>query len=169
LAKQTFSRIKGCFILGTEGSVGAKRDLASTVRPPLRDGQYKGVSGDEVPGISRQPSGNAVRKPRGAVYPERPFLVEEGAQQGVKSDQMIDMGMGNEYFTNLEQLPGREVVQVAAVEKQGFTAMGEADIKTRVAERTVNESGVEDRPHVRRLPEKRHGRKEFRWKFPGRL
>ena len=78
--------------------------------------------------------------------------MEESAQQGVEPDQVVDMGMRDENLTDLEYLPGCEEVQVAAVEEQGFTAMGQADIESGVAEGVVNESGIEDGSHIHLFP-----------------
>jgi hypothetical protein len=85
--------------------------------------------------------------------------VEESAQQGVEPDQVVDMGMRDENLTDLECFPGCEEVQVAAVEEQGFTAMGQADIESGVAEGIVNESGIEDGSHVHLLPKSGMARK----------
>jgi hypothetical protein len=78
--------------------------------------------------------------------------VEEGAQQGVEPDQVVDMGMRDENIANFEHFPGCEVVQIAAIEEQGFAAMSQADIESGVAEGIVNESGIEDGSHIHLFP-----------------
>jgi hypothetical protein len=75
------------------------------------------------------------------------------------------MGMGDENFTDFEHFSGSEGVEVATVEEQGFTAMGQADIENGVAEGVVNESGIEDGSHVPLLPKNGTARKKFRRTF----
>ncbi len=53
LPQQAFPFFKGCFFLGPEGMGGAKYDLPASVRTPLTDCQDEGISGDEIPCISR--------------------------------------------------------------------------------------------------------------------
>src|SRR5690606_10085182 len=104
----------------------------------------------------------AICKSWRAVYAKRAFLVQEGPQQNVKAYQVIDVGMRNIDLADFKDVPGCEVVQIAAIEKQGFTARGQADIQTGVAERIVNKSGVKDGSHVYFLPNSGTLQLEFR-------
>lgn len=68
---------------------------------------------------------------------QRCCAIEEGAQQLIKSGEMIDMRVRNEKRPDFEQITHVEGVQISAVKQQGFAAMGDAHEKGRIAERVV--------------------------------
>jgi hypothetical protein len=61
----------------------------------------------------------------------------------IEADEVIHVGVGDEDVIDLEDHAGRQVANIAQIEKQGFPAVPQIEVQGRVAERVVDKSGTE--------------------------
>jgi hypothetical protein len=97
----------------------------------------------QVPGIGGEPVPYLVHKSGRAIEVERLVAAKTDPDKLVETDEMIQMGMGNEDVAHPEKLPRRETGQIPHVEEYAPPFEEKIDIETRVAKRAVDEGGME--------------------------
>ena len=105
----------------------------------------KGVGGGQVPGVPRQLALDLVEESRGPEDLQGLFPVQHDPEEGVKADEVVDMGVGDKGVGNLEKLGRPAVSQLPHIKEQGPPFPENLDEKRRVLERIVDELGLKKR------------------------
>jgi hypothetical protein len=112
------------------------------------NGQAKGITGCEIPGVTGEPAPQLFDYAGRAVDVQVDVPAEKGPKQAVESDQVIDVRMGDENRPDLEQFAHGEGMKVPAVEEQCLAAVSQMNIKGRIAEGPVDQPWEKYRPHT---------------------
>ena len=72
---------------------------------------------------------------------------EEDPQQGVEAGEVVHVGVRDEGVAHLQELARGERREVPEVEEKGAAVEMEVDVEPRVAERVVDQPGVEEGFH----------------------
>jgi len=72
---------------------------------------------------------------------------DQNPQQTIKSDEMIDMRVRHEDVFEALNLPRRQVGDIAEIKQDRAPLKERFDIKGRVSGSSVDQAGMEDRPH----------------------
>lgn len=83
--------------------------------------------------------------------PERALAAHQDPQQLVEADEVVDVGVGDEYVAEPQQLARAQGVQVAEVEQHGAAFEHAVDVERRIAEAAVDQMRVEQRRHLDRV------------------
>jgi hypothetical protein len=105
------------------------------------------VARDQIPLITAQLVVDAVDKPRRSVQANRFVPPDQQPKQAVESEEMIDVGMGDEHLAGAEDLACRQSGDVADVEQERGVAEQGLDIDCRVARPSVDKVGMKKRTH----------------------
>jgi hypothetical protein len=105
------------------------------------------VAVDAVPRVRRQPALDLVHEARRAEEPDARVPPDADAHQSVEADEVVHVRVRHEHVREPQELARREPRVVAEVEEQRAPLEAEIDVDARVAERVVDQAGVEDGAH----------------------
>lgn len=114
---------------------------------PFEEIDAEGVAFGQIPCVSAQAASDAVDDSRRTEDLEGGRPVEKKPQEGVESDKVVDVSMGNKDRRDLQRVSMRKAVNLAAVEEEGFPAVCDAHIERRVTVGAVDKSGEKCRSH----------------------
>ena len=92
------------------------------------DGEIGRIILHEVPGIGCEPMPDLVDETGRAKKMEFFLPAQEEPYQVVETDEMVDMGMGDEDVTEPQQFPGRQMGNLPDVEEYGPSLEKEIDV-----------------------------------------
>jgi len=148
-----------CVVLERQGvQVTAREALArvelsamqSTVAAHLVHGETEinRVVLDEVPGECGQLVPDLLDEAGRSIERERARSSEAHAQEPVETEEVVHVGVRHENVAGAEQLARRECRDVSEVEEHGPPLEQHVHEQRRIAERSVDQSRLEDRAHV---------------------
>jgi len=72
---------------------------------------------------------------------------QEEPDQVVETEEVVDMGMGDEDMRQAQDFSGRQCPYVSQVEEQGAAVVEKVDVERRVVEGAVDQGGMEPGRH----------------------
>jgi hypothetical protein len=75
------------------------------------------------------------------------LAAHEHAQQSIETDEMIDMGVGDEDMLQTLDLSRRQIGKIAEVEEHGMFFEQCFDIEGRIAFPPIQQAGMQERAH----------------------
>jgi hypothetical protein len=96
----------------------------------------------QVPCVSGKPALHVFQEPPGAEKMQLPFPAQDQPQERIESDEVIHVGMGDEYMAELQQIPGRQGMDISQVEQTGAFTEEKGNKEAGVVKRTVHQPGM---------------------------
>jgi hypothetical protein len=102
---------------------------------------------DEIPGIGTELVLHLFDEVGRSIKVECFLPACEHAQQSIETDEMIDMGMGDEDMLQTLDLSRRQIGKIAEVEEDGMFLEQRFDIEGRIAFAPIQQARMQERAH----------------------
>jgi hypothetical protein len=102
---------------------------------------------DEIPGIRTELVLHLFDEVCRSIKVEYLLPAYEHAQQSIETDEMIDMGVGDEDMLQTLDLSRRQIGKIAEVEEHGMFFEQRFDIEGRIAFAPIQQARMQERAH----------------------